>query len=393
MSMTWKSALWGSVALLASFGIAQADVVVSEVTSLDNEYFSNWDQGAKQAAEALGLEYRILTDGGDANKQIEVYQAQLSSGAKIFFGNAQNVGNVKQIAELAKANGATYVGVWDNLPGFHPLDNGDDNYAYATYFAPNDIQNAYVLAKALFDKIGGKGNVVHITGFPGSGAEIARNRGFDKALSEYPDIKVVASQPGNWNQVDSRKVMEDIIVATPQIDAVFGQNDSTGVGAMQALEDAGIKVPVVGLDGNKETLDLIKEGRFFATISFTPQWQAGYALVRAYDVANGFQPSPCERMMYTGAAMITADNVETYMDFLAGDKLPFDWAKMSRVKHPDDWDPQNYVWPIDVADLWSTSELPAGYTLPKAYTEAFDGGCVDTLRKEYEDHYKARIPE
>ena len=133
-----------------------------------------------------------------------------------------------------------------------------------------------MLAKALFEKIGGKGNLVHITGYPGSSAEIARTLGVDRALKEYPDIKLVARQPGNWNQIDSRRVMEDLIVANPQIDAVFGQNDSVGVGAMQALEDAGLKVPVVGLDGNKETMDLIKEGRFFATISFTPSWQAGY---------------------------------------------------------------------------------------------------------------------
>ena len=189
--------------------------------------------------------------------------------------------------------------------------------------------------------------------------EVARTLGVDRALKEYPDIELIARQPGNWNQIDSRRVMEDLIVAHPQIDGVFGQNDSVGVGAMQALEDAGLTgIPVVGLDGNAETMDLIKEGRFFATMSFTPSWQAGYSLVRAYDVAHGWKPSPCERMMYMGASLITADNVEAYTGFLAGDKFPFDWKKMSRTLHPDDWDPQNYVWPIDVANMWRTAEKP-----------------------------------
>jgi ABC-type sugar transport system substrate-binding protein len=284
------------------------------------------------------------------------------------------------------------VGIWDSLPWF-PLDNGADNYAYATYNSPDGEDNAYVVAKALFDKIGGKGNVVHISGYPGSGAEIARTAGFDRALKEYRNIKLIAEQPGNWNQIDSRRVMEDIIVAHPKIDAVFGQNDSTGIGAMQALEDAHLQVPVVGLDGNKETMERIKEGRFFATMAFTPGWQAGFSLVRAYDVAHGWKPSPCERMMYTGAVLVTAKNVDTYINFLKGDKLPFDWKKMSRVLHPTDWDEQNRVWPIDAAKMWESVKKPDGYQLPKGYTDAVASGCIDKLKAEYEAHYKSRISE
>jgi|EndMetStandDraft_2_1072991.scaffolds.fasta_scaffold00931_7 ABC-type sugar transport system substrate-binding protein len=393
-----KKHLLGSMTALALLagvsGVVAQEVGVAEFTSLDNEYWSNFDKGAQQASEGLGLEYRVLTNGGDAAKQIANYEAQITAGAKIFYGNAQDVGNVKQIAEKVKAAGGTYVGIWDSLPWFHPIDNGEDNYSYATYMAPDGADNAYVIAKALFDSIGGKGNLVHITGYPGSGAEVARTTGVDRALAEYPDIKLIARQPGNWNQIDSRKVMEDIIVANPQIDAVFGQNDSVGVGAMQALEDAGLKVPVVGLDGNAETLQLIKEGRFFGTMTFTPGWQAGYLVARAYDVANGWKPSACERMMFMGAKLITSENVDDYIAFVSGDKLPFDWKKMSRVLHPEDWDPQNRVWPIDVEKFseWSITPKPDGYTLPKAYTDAVADGCIEKLTAEYDEHYKTGIP-
>lgn len=382
-----------ALALMVSAGLASAqEAVVAEFTSLDNEYWSNFNAGAEQAAAALGLAYSPLTNGGDAATQIANYEAQITAGTKMFFGNAQDVGNVKQMAEKVKAAGGVYVGIWDSLPWFHPLDNGTDNYSYATFFTPNGEDNAYVVAKALFEKIGGKGKVVHITGYPGSGAEIARTAGVDRALAEFPEIELVARQPGNWNQIDSRRVMEDLIVAEPQIDAVFGQNDSVAVGAMQALEDAGMTVPIVGLDGNAETLELIKEGRIFATVSFTPGWQAGYSMARAYDVANGWVPSPCERLMYTGASLITADNVQTYTDFIGGDTLPFDWKKMSRVLHPDDWDPQNQVWPIDAATLWAATPMPEGYALPKEYTDALADGCIEKLTAEYDAHYKARMP-
>ena len=98
-------------------------------------------------------------------------------------------------------------------------------------------------------------------------------------------------------------------------------------------------------------------------------------------------------MMYMGATMITAANVDTYVKYLSGDKLPFDWKKMSRVLHPEDWDPQNAVWPIDAAKMWATAPKPAGYELPKDYQAALADGCVDRLKAEYASHYKQHIPE
>jgi hypothetical protein len=205
-----------------------------------------------------------------------------------------------------------------------------------------------------------------------------------RALKEFPEIKVVAKQPGNWNQVDSRRVMSDIIVAQPKIDGVFGQNDSEGVGALQAAEEAGLKIPIVGLDGNAETLTLIKEGRFYATVSNLPEWQAGYALVRVYDVAHGWKPSPVEMMMHTGAIFVTAENVDAYQKYVGGAKLPFDWRKMSRVLHPNDWDPQNVVWAVNPEVIWgrTTVARPAGYQLPKAYRDAIKRGDEAAINKK-----------
>ena len=54
-----------------------ADVIVGESTTLENEYWGNWDKGAKAAADALGLDYKALTDGGDPAKQLSIYEAQL----------------------------------------------------------------------------------------------------------------------------------------------------------------------------------------------------------------------------------------------------------------------------------------------------------------------------
>lgn len=393
-----KKVLAGCLVILAfallSSPAYSKDVVVGAFTSLENEYYSNWNKGAEQAAEALGLEYRPLVDNNSAAKQMEIYETQLQAGVKMFFGTSPFTGNIPLITKKVKEKGAYYVGLWDCVPWFHPLDTGALNYA--TYFAPDDFQNAYMLAKAMFQKMGGKGKIVQISGWPGASVDVQRTMGMMKALKEFPGIELLDSQPGKWNQIDSRKVMEDFLVAYPKIDGVFAQNDSEGVGALQACQDAGIEVPITGFDGNAEFMQLIKEGLTFGTITYTPGWQAGYAIVRLYDVFHGWKPQPLERMMFTGASLITKDNVDVYNDYIYGPKkLPFDWKKMSRVLNPKDWDPQNYVWPMDLETLWdyAKDKKPSGYILPTSYRDAVSKGEIEELRSMYKAHYQRKIPE
>ena len=390
-----------SVAAIALMGGVSAtsaqdkEVVVTIVSSFGNEYWNNWVDGGTAAAEQLGVEFRALSTDNDANRHIEIYETQLQSGVKILYGPAQSPGNIPRVAALAKEHGATYLGTWDSLPWYHPLENGENDYSYVGYVAPDGGDAAYIIAKALFDKLGGKGNVVHIQGFPGSLPEIYRTRGMDRALAEYPDIKLIARQPGEWDQTRGRQIMEDWIVAFDQIDAVFGQNDSLGVGAMLALEEAGItNVPVIGFDGTNEVMQLIKEGRFFATMNYHPSWMGGAMLVRAWDVAHGWKPTVCERMMFTGAQLVTQENVGTVIDFLSGDRLPFDYRKMSRVLNPNDWDPQNRLWSADPEYAWGSVAKPDGYAgLPTSYTQARDGGECEEINAMYSDHYKKLLPE
>lgn len=364
--------------------------IVSVVTRLENDYFTNWNRGAKEAAKALNVDYSIHSYDGSPAKQIEIIQAQLAAGAKGFFGDANDTANVRAITEMTGKKDATYIAVWDTLPWMHPIDKGA---GYGTFFAANDVVNAYNLATLLFKEIGGKGNVVHITGFPGASPDISRTLGFDMALKEFPDVKLIARQPGNWNPIDARRVMENLIVSHDSIDGVYAQNDSEGLGVVQALEEAGMEIPVVGHDGNAENLDLIEEGKYLATISYIPEYQAGYALVRAYDILNGWEPTPTERMMATGGIMVTKENVSGLKKFMSGDKLPFDWRKMSRVLHPNDWDPQNKVWPFDAAEMWAPYDKPAGYSLPKSYLDAVENGDLARFEALYDKQYKARIPQ
>ncbi|RKP53728.1 sugar ABC transporter substrate-binding protein [Pararobbsia silviterrae] len=387
--MAALAAAVGTVPQLAAAQTKNKLKITSVVTRLENDYFTNWNKGATEAAAAIGVDYKILAYDGQAAKHIEIVEAQLQAGTKGLFGDSNDTANVKQITSLAGKYNATYIAVWDTLPWMHPIDQGN---GYGSFFAADDVQNAYNLAKTLFEAMGSKGNFVHITGFPGASPDISRTLGVDRALKEFPNIKLLARQPGNWNPVDSRRVMEDMLTRYPKIDGVYAQNDSEGLGIVQALKEAGLKIPVVGHDGNAENLELIEQGQYLASISYIPQYQAGFALVRAFDVLNGWKPSPTELMMATGGTLVTKANVAKIKAFLGGGKLPFDWRKMSRVLSPDDWDPQNFVWPLDVEQMWAPYPRPAGYELPKAYRDAVAAGDLQRYKDLYFSHYKKRIP-
>ena len=373
------------------------DVVVGAFTSLENEYYVDWNKGAQEAAEALGVTYRALVDNNSTPKQIEIYETQLQQGVKMFFGTSPFTTNIPLIVEMVKAFDAYYVGFWDCVPWYHPLDAGGMNYA--AYFAPDDFQNGYLLAKMMFEKMGGKGNVVHISGWPGSSVDVQRTMGLEKALKEFPNIALVGSKPGKWNQIDARQAMEELISALPpdtKIDGVFAQNDSEADGVLEVCQEIGLKVPVIGFDGNAKAIQQIKEGKMLATAAYMPGWQAGYAMVRAYDVMRGWKPTPMERMMFTGAVLVTQANVAQYEAAIyGGAKLPFDWKKMSRVLHPDDWDPQNAIWPMDVEALWNYAldKKPEGYALPEAYRAALANGELESIRQLYQTHYQKHLVE
>jgi ribose transport system substrate-binding protein len=239
--------------------------------------------------------------------------------------------------------------------------------------------------------MGGAGNLVHLTGHPGATPDTQRTQGVDRALKEYPNIKLIARQPGEWNRDDSRKAMAGIITQYGKdIKGVFGQNDDVGIGAINALSEAGITgIPVTGMDGNKGTMDFIKSGQMFGAYSSLPPWCAGFTAVRAIDAAQGVKFSPLDRQLWLDGVFVTAENADQYLAVMFGDNDPYDWQKMSRAAYPNDWDPQNAVTPMDVEQMWAGFDKPPGWAAPAEYAAAL--GDMSKVADEYKSHWKNRV--
>ena len=116
--------------------------------------------------------------------------------------------------------------------------------------------------------MGGKGNVVILEGVKGSLTSTDRVRGFNDAIKEFPEVKLLASQPANYQRLQALQVTENLMQSFPQIDGVLAANDAMAIGALEALDGANRKAVVVGINGSREAVELIKSGRLLASGDF-----------------------------------------------------------------------------------------------------------------------------
>ena len=152
-----------------------------------------------------------------------------------------------------------------------PVTNITDRAAggkFVAYVGANDYSIGLETARALMKAIGGKGNVLILEGVKGSLTNTDRVRGFNDAIKENPNVKLLASQPANYQRLNALQVMENLMQSFPQIDGVLAANDPMAVGAIEALEGANRKALVIGINGSKEAVELIKSGKLLASGDF-----------------------------------------------------------------------------------------------------------------------------
>lgn len=136
---------------------------------------------------------------------------------------------------------------------------------FVAFVGASDYELGLVTARYLFKAMGGKGNVVILDGVKGSIVSADRARGFADAVKESPQIKLLASQPANFQRLQGLQVMENLMQTHAQIDGVIAANDAMAAGAIEALEGANRKALVVGINGTKEAVDAIKAGKMLAS--------------------------------------------------------------------------------------------------------------------------------
>jgi simple sugar transport system substrate-binding protein len=117
-------------------------------------------------------------------------------------------------------------------------------------------------------------NIVQLEGTTGADPAIERNSGFADAIAANPQLKVIASQTGDFTRSGGKQVMEAFLKANPKIDLVFAQNDDMGLGAMEAIEAAGLTpgkdVKIVAIDATHDGMQALADGKFNYIVECNP---------------------------------------------------------------------------------------------------------------------------
>ncbi len=117
-------------------------------------------------------------------------------------------------------------------------------------------------------------NMVILEGTTGADAAIGRQEGITEILADYPNLKVIASQTGNFTRAEGQTVMESFLKAHDKIDILLAHNDDMALGAIESIKAAGLvpgkDIIIVGCDAPKTAFDAILAGEMNATIECTP---------------------------------------------------------------------------------------------------------------------------
>lgn len=149
-----------------------------------------------------------------------------------------------------------------------------------SYIGCDDEEAGYLNARAVLEKMGGKGNVAIIKGPPEQGAAIQRDAGIARALREFPEVKVLAVWPGNWSRnVAMQLTHQWLINYEGRLGGIIAQNDEMALGAIDAMKSLNHDIlPVAGVDGIPEAVEAVKRGELLMTLYQDPVIEAQGAL-------------------------------------------------------------------------------------------------------------------
>lgn len=186
-----------------------------------------------------------------------------------------------------------------------------DDTQYKTFCGLENINQGYNTAKAMFELMNGEGKIFIIEGSTGAQTSIDRVKGFEKALAEYPNIEVVAQQSANYSRADALNVVQNLLQAHPDVNAILCCNDEMALGSAEAIDAANLTgtIKVAGQDANDDAVAALKEGKITVTSYGNPYMQGYTAVKAAVDILEG---KKVDAFYEVETVVVTKENVDTF---------------------------------------------------------------------------------
>lgn len=287
----------GSQTTAAAPAPASAVTIGLSLSTLNNPFFVSVRDGAQKEADALGAKLTVTDAQNDATtqaNQIQNFQTQKLQAVIINAVDSDAAGPI--VAPLISAKVPVVA-----------VDRAVNGADVNSFIASDNVQGGKMAADALAKAMGEKGSVIVLEGTAGTSAARDRNKGFTEGIAAYPNIKVVASQPADFDRTKGLDVATNLLQAHPDAVGIFAANDEMALGAVQALGDkAGKSVFVVGFDGTDDGKTAIKAGTMAASVAQQPENLGKAAVDAAVKLAQG---QTVEKTVAVPVVVLTKDTL------------------------------------------------------------------------------------
>lgn len=276
------------------------------VSTLNNPWFVFLAQTAAAQAKTLGYESKIFDSQNNTALETDHFENAIASGySAILFNPTDANGSVVNVLKAKKAG----------VPVFC-MDREVNTVDGATSQILSDSYSGSVsIGKYFVQTMHKKGKYVELLGLVADNNTWSRSKGFHSLVDYYPGLKMVAQQSADFDRNKAMEVMESILQAHPNIDAVFCGNDAMAMGAYQALVAAGKAnhVKVFGFDGAEDVVQAIKENKIAATGMQFPRVMAQTAANYADAYFKGKRDFP--KKIPVAVELVTNGNINDYIAY------------------------------------------------------------------------------
>lgn len=288
--MLSRRTLMGAISALALMGttpaMAQDEMFIPLVSKgFQHQFWQAVQSGAEQAAAEAGV--RITFEGPDnetmVDRQIDMLSAALANNpAAIGFAALDSQAAIPLLRQAHEAG----------IP-IVAFDSGVDSDIPVTTATTDNRAAAALAADKMAELIGGSGKVAVVAHDQTSRTGIDRRDGFlEQMAANYPDIEVVSVQYGQGDQLQSTEVAKAILIANPDLDGLFGTNEGSAIGVVNAVRELGSEgVTIIGYDSGKAQTDAIRGGLMAGAITQNPVG-IGYETVMAAIAATKGEELP-----------------------------------------------------------------------------------------------------
>lgn len=230
------------------------------VSTLNNPFFVTLKEGAVQKANELGYDLVVLDSQNNPAKELANVEDTLVKGTKLILINptdSEAVGNAVLAANKARIPVIT-------------LDRTASKGEVVSHIASDNVAGGKMAGNFIFEKLGASAKVIQLQGIVGTSASRERGEGFTQSIQEN-NLTLLIAQPADFDRAKGMNVMQNLLTAYPNVQAVFAENDEMALGAMRAIQTAGRNdILVVGFDGTEDGIKSVSRGKLGATVAQQP---------------------------------------------------------------------------------------------------------------------------